>query len=81
MFVKFARADIKASQLIDHVRFELHETFRNPNRDIKPNKDGKIELSTIGWGTFNIPITIHFKKGLGMEQQGNQLWFEHMLSF
>ena len=81
MFVKFARNDINASKLIEKVRIELHETFRQPVREIKPNKDGKFEFVMNGWGTFNIPITIFFKKGVGMEQQGNQLWFEHMLSF
>ena len=67
MFVKFARRDFKASKLIKEVRFGLHETFRIPHKDIKPDNDGKFEMTYTGWGTFSIPITIYFRKGLGME--------------
>jgi transcription initiation factor IIF auxiliary subunit len=49
------------SQLIDHVDYELHPTF-NP-RTVSCHAP-RFELSRIGWGTFPITCTIHWKAAL-----------------
>ena len=52
--------------LIDKVRFGLHETFAVPHKDVKGDK-GPYELSMFGWGTFEVPITVFWKKELGLD--------------
>ena len=60
--------------MIEKVEFELHETFRNPYRErVRP----PFEISTNGWGTFEIPIKIVWKKKLNLPPT----YLEHMLSF
>ena len=65
-------------KLITHVEFKLHETFRNPLRKVamKPGTS-EICLGMIGWGTFEVPMTIHFKKELCIPA----MQVEHHLSF
>jgi transcription initiation factor IIF auxiliary subunit len=47
------------------VRIGLHETFGVEYRDLK----GKpFEITYHGWGTFDIPFTIYFKKGTGIRK-------------
>jgi transcription initiation factor IIF auxiliary subunit len=53
-------------KLIDKVDFQLHETFRPPLRTAKSVEGKPIEYSTIGWGTFDVPMTIHWKKEVGI---------------
>jgi len=38
-------------------------------------------MTFAGNRTFNIPITVYFKKGLGFELQFNLMRLEHNLSF
>ena len=54
-------------KLVTHVEFELHETFKNPLRKVAM-KPGTTEvcLGTIGWGAFEVQMTIHFKKEFGI---------------
>ena len=60
-FVTINHEGLKAEDLIESVTFELHETFRNPIRKVsKP----PFQLKTKGWGTFEIPITIKWKKAV-----------------
>lgn len=47
---------------IDYVQYELHPTYQSPVRIIRDRKS-QFLLHIVGWGTFNIPINIHFKDG------------------
>lgn len=38
-------------------------------------------MTATGQNTFNIPITVYLKKGLGFELQFNLMRLEHHLSF
>ena len=51
---------------IDYVRYELHPTFVNPERIIRDRKS-HFQLRLVGWGIFEIPITIRFKDGSSLE--------------
>ncbi len=51
---------------IDFVRYELHPTFVNPERIIRDRKS-KFQLRLVGWGIFEIPITIQFKDGSSVQ--------------
>merc|ERR1712139_324143 len=53
------------ASIMEKATFELHETFRNPVRDVKKAKNNEFCLGTSGWGTFDIPITLNFKKFTG----------------
>ena len=79
MFVKFEDKNIKASTLIEKIRFGLHESFGKDHRDIKPSPDGKFEMKYTGWGIFDIPITIYWKHGTGMNPRESN--YEHCLCF
>jgi transcription initiation factor IIF auxiliary subunit len=52
---------------IERVTYLLHPTFVNPLRVIKDRKN-KFELVSIGWGEFDIDITIKFKEGKETKQ-------------
>jgi len=51
---------------IDYVRYELHPTYANPERIIRDRKS-QFQLRLVGWGIFEIPITIQFKDGSSLE--------------
>jgi TIR domain/prokaryotic YEATS domain len=51
---------------IDYVRYELHPTFVNPERIIRDRKSA-FQLRLVGWGVFEIPVTIHFKDGSSVQ--------------
>ena len=74
MFVDLKNGDI--SKYVDKVQFELHETFKNPKKVITKKP---FELSMRGWGTFDIPVTIYFKKGMVLHPGYKE--FDHCLSF
>ena len=70
-FVRIAdrhKPQIKLGMLVEKVKFQLHETFR-PNVRIEKLKKGKeqIEITYSGWGYFDLPVTIYFKKETGLE--------------
>ena len=67
--------------MIEKVRFGLHETFGVEYMDIKANPSGKFEMAFTGWGTFDIPITIHFKRELCLEPENRRMELDHELSF
>ena len=52
--------------LIEKVRFGLHESFGMDHIDVKSNAEGKFEFACNGFGTFEIPMTIYFKRETGM---------------
>ncbi len=47
--------------------FGLHESFQNPKRDIE---FPPYELTEVGWGEFDIVITLHFQVGGGVQRGG-----------
>lgn len=55
-------ADKQTLDSIDFVRYILHETFKNPVRDID-DKSSKFALKSQGWGNFTILILVYFKDG------------------
>ena len=67
--------------MIEKVRFGLHETFGMEYMDVKANPSGKFEMAFTGWGTFEIPVTIHFKRELCLEQANRKIELNHELSF
>ena len=66
-----------ASKVIDKVRYELCEGFSEEYRDVRDKGLGTYEMSYKGWGEFEVPTTIYFKKEIGLEP----LELEHELVF
>ena len=60
---------LPANKFIEKVRYELDEDFSRPIRDIKADYTGKFELTMKGWGYFVIPITITWRKEVGLESK------------
>ena len=78
-FIELNHPELKkyTYKLIDKVDFLLHETFRPPLRTAKAVPGKPLEYSTVGWGTFDVPMTIHWKPEVGMATAS----CEHELSF
>ena len=55
-------ADQSTLSEIDCVEYTLHPTFPNPVRKVCDSTNG-FELSSNGWGTFNVKIKVMFKDG------------------
>ena len=56
------------NKFIQKVRFGLNDTFPEPYRDvISKDKNTKYEMSSRGWGKFEIPITIFWAKPTGLK--------------
>lgn len=47
---------------VDSVTYFLHETFRDPVRNVKNPKSGFL-MSTEGWGTFELRAVVRLKSG------------------
>jgi len=47
---------------IDHVKYELHESFAVPTQIVR-DRQTRFRLSASGWGTFDIQLEVHFKDG------------------
>jgi transcription initiation factor IIF auxiliary subunit len=57
---------LRCSAFISKVKWELHESFKNPIRE-NAAVDGKnFEIGSISWGSFDIAITIYFTKETGL---------------
>ena len=55
--------------LIDKVRFGLVDGFDAPYKDIRAlhaRKSGQFSITYVGWGYFDMPITIFWKKETGI---------------
>ncbi len=48
---------------IKSVEYRLHETFPNPVR-VVDDRASKFSLTSAGWGTFQMYITIYLKDGV-----------------
>ena len=68
----------KLSNLISKVKFELHETYRDPIRFVKEEKNKEFALSTTAWGTFDVPMTIFWNPKTGIK---DPVTVDHYLSF
>eukprot|EP00345_Euplotes_harpa_P003747 CAMPEP_0168330210 /NCGR_PEP_ID=MMETSP0213-20121227/7580_1 /TAXON_ID=151035 /ORGANISM="Euplotes harpa, Strain FSP1.4" /LENGTH=180 /DNA_ID=CAMNT_0008333707 /DNA_START=263 /DNA_END=805 /DNA_ORIENTATION=- len=64
----------ETEKLIRNVVFKLHPTFRNPTRTITKFP---FQLTTTGWGTFEMPMIINWKDNTKMEP----LRLTHTISF
>ena len=59
----FVRAT-NIEEYVEMVEFKLHHTFKQPIRQIK---EAPFETTNTGWGWFELPITINFKKETGIQ--------------
>lgn len=60
MFVRSPQGKPSLETLVESIDFELHETFHP--RVVKVNAKGNnASLNRIGWGTFRINITVHWR--------------------
>lgn len=60
---------LSANKFFEKVRFGLHETFGAPYMDVRADNQGKFEMTFKGWGTFDIPITLFWKRQVGLERE------------
>jgi len=62
------------AELVDHVVYDLHPTFCPSQVQVaKP----PFTLTRIGWGVFDVGVTVHWKKHLNQPIS----YFTHRLSF
>ena len=66
-------------KFIEKVRFGLHPTFGCEHRDVRANSSGTFDLTYIGWGYFDMPITIYWQKSTGIAQEPTTI--NHTLNF
>ena len=71
MFVSLGIQKLQGKMLIEKVRYGLNASFGKEFVEIqvpkgKVNNNQFFEMSYNGWGVFNIPVTITFKKELGI---------------
>ena len=76
-FVQYTSDKCMTSRFVEKVKFELCEGFNPPIRIVKSQPGKRVEISTKGWGYFDLPMTIYFKKSLGLEP----VTIEHELCF
>ena len=60
---------------VEKVKFDLHPSFGVTELSVK---SVPYEMKRVGWGTFEIPVTIYFRRDTGRREP---LKLEHMLSF
>ena len=63
------------SEFVEKVVVSLHPTFHNP---VVTFTKPPFEITRIGWGVFEIPVKIFWKKwtGLGITEHSHYLRFE-----
>ena len=79
MFLKCAdKKGPAATSLIEKVRFGLHPSFGVDHVDIKTtNENDEYAMTFKGWGSFEIPTTIYFRRTTGLNPRNME--FTHML--
>ena len=75
MFVRIADKNENIKNYISKVKYGLHPTFGVTEEVVK---SAPFEMKKIGWGTFEIPIEIHFRKETGKKEP---IVLSHYLSF
>ena len=60
---------LPANIFFEKVRFGLHESFGSEFIDVRADQKGEFEMSFKGWGTFDIPITIFWRREVGLEKE------------
>ncbi len=80
MFVRTKDPKLEGSAIkyIEKVRYGLHPTFGAEYQDVRASEQNKnFEMTFIGWGTFEIPVTIFLRKGF----HEKQITVSHYLNF
>ena len=62
--MRFKDKGLTVSSLVDKVRFGLHESFGFKYVEVRSPNNGAYEKTYTGYGTFNIPITIFFRRDI-----------------
>ena len=73
-FVDLGISRAESEALVKYVEFKLHSTFKNPIRKVEKYP---YRMNTNGWGTFDLPIIIHWKDHV----KAKKLVLEHEVSF
>ena len=60
---------LPASKFFEKIRFGLHETFGAEYMDVRANQTGNFEMTFKGWGTFDVPTTIFWRREVGLTRQ------------
>ena len=83
IFVKFKDKKLIQTSLIDKVRFHLHPSFGFEHVDVRtPNSTGYYEKTFTGYGTFNIPILIFFRRDIfGIKEERQMKLFHQATVF
>ena len=79
-FVRLAQKHknlVKLGKILDKVHIELCEGFKDRHHHLIVGTKQEVSLTYKGWGTFEMPITLHFKKELGIPPKT----FDHELCF
>lgn len=63
-FVSLNDDRLDISNYVERVVFQLHPTFKNPTREVT---SAPFKLACLGWGTFEIGITVFWKPWLEKE--------------
>ena len=79
MFLRLAPISANKNDFIqkyvEKVKFGLHPSFGVTEFNVK---SAPFEMKRLGWGTFEIPIEIYFRRDTGRRET---LKVDHMLSF
>lgn len=67
-----ATADLSA--LIQHIDFQLHDTFSPPTVRVS---EPPFEVARRGWGTFTVKLVVKFRVATGLPTKT----FKHTLNF
>ena len=76
-FVEYSPDKRLTFRFIDKVKFGFHESFGFDHKLVKSTFGKRVQWQQIGWGYFDMPITVYFKKETGLKP----LEIEHELCF
>ena len=81
---KLSGIKLPNNKFIEKVRYGLDEdgSFGTLYKDVRVSlKTGDFEMTFIGWGTFDVPITIFWRKEAGLVFGQKTTQFMHHLCF